>query len=273
MQLDPERLSELLDLLIQVIVIALPVVISWIVRNYLKDTSTEKQIGSIVRLANAAIDYVENLDKRGDLVLPPDVKKGGEKLKLAGQWLEGELQRNGIKVSTKEAMNWIASEYQRRVGEIRSFTSIGDLAEAAVDLLIGMSGEGLSQISLDSERFQQLVEIAADWVVAHLAEERGATFTRQEAVTWVRAALLQRLQANVQPTGGSLRDLARQALAFVQDLQKSGRMSVRPSAPGANVELDIAMGWMLTESARRGLSVTPDEIANAVRLAMQESPG
>ncbi len=44
-----------------------------------------KSLSAIVRSANAAIDFAENLGTRGEINLPPDVRKGAHKLGLAVQ--------------------------------------------------------------------------------------------------------------------------------------------------------------------------------------------
>src|SRR5215216_6346630 len=101
--------KDLLDILVQVIVLVIPIVLSWFIRTYIRSSTVENNLAAITRMSNAAIDYVENLDKRGDLALPPEVKKGGYKLKLASQWLESELQRAGIKIDDEQASKWVAS--------------------------------------------------------------------------------------------------------------------------------------------------------------------
>src|SRR3972149_5306826 len=107
-----------LDILVQLLVVVIPILLSWFVRTYVKSSTAEKEVAAIVRLSNAAIDFVENLDKRGELALPPDVKKGSHKLKLAAEWMESELKRAGISVTDDEAKKWIASEFQKRMGGV-----------------------------------------------------------------------------------------------------------------------------------------------------------
>ena len=92
-----------LDIVVQIVIVILPIVLSWFLRSYVRGTTAEKEIAAIAKLANNAINYVENLDNRGALNLPSDVSKGLHKLGLAGGWLENELGRAGISISNDEA--------------------------------------------------------------------------------------------------------------------------------------------------------------------------
>lgn len=262
--------KDFLDVLVQALIIVIPVVISWFIRTYVKNSATETQIAAISRLANAAIDYVENLDKRGDLVLPPEVKKGGAKLKMAADWLEGELSRNGIKMEIDQAEKWISSEFQRRMGSIQPDSSLSDLARMAVDLIQNMERNKFSDLPSDSERLNYLAELASDWVVAQIALKRGASVSQGEAMPWVRAEILNRLQVKKLPSGDKLMDLAREAVAFMVGLKASGQLTLRPGASGGDVERDVSIAWMLTEAAKQGLDVSPDEIAQAVTIALRQ---
>lgn len=262
--------KDLLDVLVQLLIVVLPVVISWFIRTYVKNAATETQIAAITRLSNAAIDYVENLDKRGDLVLPPEVKKGGAKLKIAAEWLESELNRNGIKLETEQAKQWISSEFQRRVGSIQPDSSLADLARMAVDLIQNMERMKFNDLPADSERLNYLSELAADWVIAQIALKRGAAVTQNEALPWVRAEILNRLQVRKLPSGDKLMDLAREAVAFMVGLKTTGQLALRPSVSGGDVERDVSIAWMLTEAAKQSLDVSPDEIAQAVTIALRQ---
>ena len=130
--------KDFVDLLLQLVYLVVPLIISWLIRTYVRNSNYEKQIGSIVRLSNAAIDYVENLEKRGELIVPEGVKKGQLKLAMASDWLEEELNTNGIKMNTEEATRWISAEFQKRIGGTLTSSITQDMTNMAVDLIQGM---------------------------------------------------------------------------------------------------------------------------------------
>lgn len=275
--------KDTLDLILQLLLIIIPVVISWFIRTYVKNTTAEKQLGSIVRLSNAAIDYVENLDKRGDLELSPDARRGLTKLNLAAEWMEAELHRNGVNINTDEAKKWIASEYQKRVGNPLPESDMTEQAKIAVNLIQAVEGEGFTRLLQKPDRLAFLTSFAADWIVAQLANTRSANISHADALSWINAEILQRIQPTVLPSsgppsvsptfGGPPADLARQAVAFMQNLKARGMLAVAPGASPASVERDIAVAWMMTESARLGLVISPQEIALAVSEVLRGSAG
>lgn len=261
--------AALIDAILQLLLVIVPFIITWYIRTYVKGTTAEKEAAAIVNIANAAMDYVENLDNRGEfdnLQLPPEFSKGLHKLNLAGEWMEQELKRAGIEISNEEAQKWIASEFQKRVGDVRMVGSIAEAARSAVDLIRGLERSGLVALPPGVDEITYLAEMAADWVVTQLAEQ-GASISREEALTWVRAELLNtfQLQEDDLPTNDRLAKLARQAVAFLQELKASGKLAIS----GANVETDIATAWLLTEVAKQGLVVTSDQVAKAMVNALQ----
>lgn len=263
--------KDALDVLVQVVLLVLPIVISWFIRTYVRASATQNKLASITRLANAAIDAIENLDKRGDLVLPPDAKKSGYKLKLASQWLESELNRNGIKVTTPDAEKWVASEFQRRVGGVRSVGTIAEVSREAVNLIQELGRNKVLDIPPDVDRSLYITGLGADWLVAKLAE-RGVAISHDEAVSWVRAEILARMgaQTGLVVSETQLEELARQAIAFVNQLKASGQLRVRPG-PGLDedIESDLAIAWALTEAAKQNLAVSTDQVAEVVATARQ----
>lgn len=263
--------KDVLDILVQVLVLVIPIVISWFIRTYVRGSAVEKDLATTVRLSNAAIDYAENLHRRGDLVLPPEVKKGAHKLKLATEWLGGELKRAGIKVPEEQAQKWIASEFQKRAGDIRPVDAIAEFTRTAVDLIQHLERSKLVEPPTNVDRTTYLAGLAADWVLAQLAR-RGSSIPREEALTWVRAELLQRLQAQVGelPADDRLAKLAKGAVEFLERLKVSGQLAVRPGTSGEDIEPDIATAWLLTEAAKQGLAVTSDQIAEAVATALRQ---
>ncbi len=263
--------KDLLDILVQLLIVVIPVVISWFIRTYVRGSVAERDLAAVIRLSNAAIDYVENLDKRGELDLPSKVKKGGYKLKLAGQWLESELQRAGIKISDQEAQQWIASEFQKRIGNVQMVGTIAQLTGAAVDLIQNLEQSGLVDPPPNIDRITHLAGLAADWVVAQFAR-LGARISREEALIWVRAELLHRLQteSSTLPVDEQLTNLAKQAVSFLDKLKASGQLTIQPGPSGANVETDIAVAWLLTKAAKQGMAVTPNQIAEVVIAALRQ---
>lgn len=267
--------KDLVDLVVQVLLIVLPILITWFIRNYVRGSVAERDMAAIVNLSNSAIDLVENLDNTGQLTLPPETSKGVHKLQLAGQWLEGELKRAGIKMSDEEAQKWVSAEFQKRVGTTQMTGTLAELARTAIERVQNLERNGAIEIPPGTERVTFLGGLAADWVVAHYAQ-KGATISRDEAMVWVTSELVQALQsvgAGI-PTSAQLADLANQALAFLDGLKGSGELNVKPGTADADVDLDIAMAWLLTEAAKQGLEVTPNQIADAITTAFrQQRPG
>jgi transposase len=273
--------KDLLDIIVQVLIVVLPVVIAWYIRTYVRGSTAERDVAAIIRLSNSAIDLVENLDKRGALDLPPDVSKGAHKLKLAGQWMESELGRAGIKISDEEAQQWIASEFQKRVGGVRMAGAMAELSTMAVDLVQNLEQRGLLQVPPGADRAAYLAELAAAWLQAEL-EKQGATVTREEALTWVRAQLLQMLQSQAggvpvsmpQPVASSpLTNLAVSAADFVEQLKASGQLAPPPGTDPGQFEIDVAVSWAVTEAVKQGLAASRAEIVEAVAAVLRQRNG
>ena len=256
------------DLLVQVVYLVVPVVLSWFIRTYVRASNYEKQLSSIVRLSNSAIDYVENLEKRGEMVVPENMKKGQQKLAEASKWLENELKSNGIKISNEDAAKWISSEFQKRMGGVQTSSITSEVTKLAVDLIQGLEKGDLSGLTGNQDKLNVLVGLASDWLAAQLIEQRGVSIARSEAETWVRAEILNRLQIKQLPSGDQLMDLARKAVGFMLELKASGRLPARPGAE--NMERDVAVAWMLTEAAKMGSTISPAEITRVIGLALKE---
>jgi hypothetical protein len=262
--------KDFFDVLLQVVYLVVPIVISWVIRTYVQNSNHEKQLGSIIRLSNAAIDYVENLEKRGDLVVPENMKKGQQKLFEAAQWLEHELAKNGVKITNEDAGKWISSEFQKRMGGVQNSSITSDVARLAVDLIQGLEKGDLSGLTLNKEKLDILVGLAADWLATQLSEQRGVSMGHNEAETWVRAELMNRLQIKQLPSGDQLMDLARQAVGFMLELKATGRLVSPPGTSNKNMERDVAVAWMLTEAAKMAMTISPSEITRMISLALQE---
>ncbi|MCP5095499.1 MAG: hypothetical protein GY943_08100 [Chloroflexi bacterium] len=106
----------------------IPIIITWYAQTYVKGTHNERHLAAVVRISNSAIDYVENLDNRGELTISENASKGLQKLSTAGAWMEQELKGMGISMSNEEAQRWIASEFQNRVGVVVTVGKLGQLA-------------------------------------------------------------------------------------------------------------------------------------------------
>lgn len=254
--------GSILDLVVQVILIVVPILITWFIRTYVRGSRAERDIAAITHLSNMAIDYVENLDKSGRLDVPPDVSKGLHKLNTAGEWMETELNRAGIQISQEEATRWISAEFQKRVGDVRMVGTLEKMAQQAVALIDDLERKGLITVPSEAERLLFLTDMAADWMLTQVTEE-GAKVSREEAIAWVRAELLKRLDEEGQG-GETLETLAARAVAFLEKLRAENRLTVT----GRDVESDLVVAWMLAEAARRGLVVSSAEVAAAAREAL-----
>jgi hypothetical protein len=262
---------DILDVVVQVLIVIVPLVLSWFVRTYIRSASAQNKIATIARLSNAAIDYVENLDKRGDLVLPAEVKKGGYKLKVASQWAENELKRAGINVTNEQAQTWIAAEFQKRAGGVLSLDAINSAVRHAVDLIQNVERSQPMDTPTGSDRVSYLASLAADYAVTQLAG-CGIAISREEALIWVRSEFLQRLQDQVStlPAGDRLMRLAVGAVDFLERLKVNGQIAVRPGTLHEDIEADIATAWLLTEAAKQGLDVTSEQIARSVAIVLRQ---
>jgi hypothetical protein len=262
--------NQWLSVLLQGLFLVIPIVLSWLLRNYVRGTSSERNIAAIARLANAAIDYAENLDRRGDLQLPESVRKGTYKLKLASDWMLGELERNGIRMGAADARNWVASEFQKRAGGIKPVNALGDLARQSVTMIQKLARNHQVETPEGVDPVSYLAGLAADWVITQLAA-KGTAVTREEALTWVRAEFLHQLQAPppLLADNEMLGKLAKSAVAFVAQMRASGNLSVRPGADGEDIDTDIVAAWVLTEAVKMGLPVTSAQVAQAVELALK----
>lgn len=274
--------KDLIDLVVQILLIVLPILITWFIRTYVKGTQAERDVAAVMRLSNTAIDYVENLDKQGtfdELALSPDFSKSLHKLGVATDWMDTELQRNGINMSSDDASKWIQAEFQKRVGGVQMGSALAELAETAVQTIRSLEKNGIIVIPEGTDRIAFLAQLAADWVVTQLAKVKGGKITREQAMVWVSAALIENLQteliANGSPTSPTpqpslqttLESLAQQAIAFTKQAKDTGHLNVQAGSSGGDVDLNVATAWLLTEVARQGLMVSTDEIAQAVRNA------
>ena len=169
MTINTESLNQLLNVLVQLMVVVIPILLSWIIRTYVKSSNAERGAAAIVSLADAAIRLVEKKDGDGTLNVPPEYKKGVYKLKLATEFLQSELERAGIKMTEKEAQNWISSQFQKRIGEVRPVKDIAALASESADLVLDLEKRGILECPPQIERQAHLTELVADLVQARLS--------------------------------------------------------------------------------------------------------
>jgi len=283
--MDFEQINQTLNMVFQLLMLVLPIaaaILTWFLRTYVKSAKAEKDVAAITRLANAAIDFAEDLDKRGELGkylkmwnMPDDVinltSDGLKKLNLAGKWLESELNRQGIQMTDEEAKSWIAAQFQDRVGDLGQDRGIAERTQEVVSLIQALAGSGLVSLPADPVRASQLADQIAAWALAQQKKEPGDQL-RDDVVARIRTQLsggsaLPAVAAAppvpaVPTAEAQLADLARQSIQYVEEL-KVGHDLTLP-------EVDIAVAWVLTEVTKRGLAVTTDQIARAVSHAFTE---
>lgn len=271
--------QDLLNLVLETLLLIVPFIISWYVRKYVKGTRAEKDLAAVVSLSNAAIDYVENLDKQGkldELALAPNFSKGLHKLTLASQWMEAELKRHDIAITEEEASRWIRSEFQRRVGDVEMVSDLNKLAETAVSTIRHLEKQSLINVPDQADKWAFLLDLAADWLIAQFALQNSGALTHEEGKTWVQAAYMKSLSAtsllpdNIDLPDVSLESLAQQAVQFLYEIKSAGRLNLDGGVGDREVDLNIATAWLLTEVAKRGLALDTGQIATAVMHALQK---
>lgn len=286
-----ETAGQMLNLFVQLIIIVVPVILAAFARNFIQGTRLERYLNAVKQVANAAIDYVENLDERGDLDTPQQGSKGLHKLGKASGWLKNEMEQMGYAISNDEAKRWVSSEFQNRMGGVNRSPKMFEKAKEAVDLLQRFEKVPLIDLPPEGERFNFLIGIGADWVVARLAE-KGVPTTREEAFSWVRSEILNRLDdptshvpthsitdifddllSNLPPEE-QLQTLAKQAVNYARDLERSGKLKLKPGKKGKDDAIaSFAMGRLITRAGELGLEVSTDEIGQEIFtiLNFQES--
>lgn len=271
--------SGLLGVVVQIIVIVIPIVLSWFVRTYINSNEKREQLGVIVQLANSAIDYAEDLDKRGDLGSVADkldisddragrMSKGLQKLNVASTWLTDELKRFDVDVEQEDAKKWIASEFRHRLSNIAVTRPAAEIAVEVTKLLDELEARKLVILPKNTGQAVEFTGFLANWIVNQLGEsDKGKKeFQREEATNILKEKLL----TNTQSTSsgltpvirGSINDIAQSAVAYVMEIK-----SVRP-LPASERDLAIARTQM--EATRQGLTVSIEEIGRAVDAALAE---
>lgn len=263
--------KDVLDVIIQVVVVAFPIILAFIIRNYLKGSKYEKDCAAIVQLANSAIDYVENLDKTGQLNLPPDVKKGVFKLQSAAQWLSDQLKDAGINMSPDEAKTWVSSEFQKRMGDPRPVKEIAQQASQAVKLVLAMEKAGAIQLPPTEDRILHDADLAASLVLASLSA-LWPSLTKDDVLPFTVAELLKNAPSSVQLPSPQdpLTQLANDAIRYVDQLKSKGALTLQPGASGANVEDNLVLARAISNAAERQIPASVEQISEAVALALKQ---
>jgi hypothetical protein len=247
--------------------------LAWLVRRYLRSLGDEKKLITIARMANAAIDYAEDLDKRGDLPailnrlnLSPEAiassSKGIQKLHIAGQWVQDELKRMGVEINEEEARKWVAAEFQKRIAGL-SLTP---------EQLVQIQGILNVLQNIDADKLQALL---TDISPAKASDAKSPpphdlplpeANPEPELLVLIPEPLSTLAETEPVPSSESdLAQLARQAVEYVQTLKTRHELTVP--------EIDIATAWMLTEVTKRGLNVTPDQISREIHRAFGNLEG
>jgi hypothetical protein len=272
-----EENKDLLDLLMQLLIIVLPLIFTWFVRTHVKSEQAQKRLASIVRLSNIAIDYAEDLDKRGDLDkylrmynvsedIITNASRGIQKLNLAGIFVEEELEKLGVRVTVEEAKAWIASEFQSRVGDIGRERTAVERAKEAVAVLLALDESGLIDLTDNIDHTLHIADQVSEWILQQM-DGADSEVAAHEVRLRVRKALVgEATPVSVPataPQAARLEDLAEQAVRYVEELKQTHELAVD--------EVDVATGWLLTEATKRHLAVTAEQIARAVRGAMENN--
>ena len=276
--MDTKQISDIINLVFQVLMLALPiatVLITWFVRNYVKSANAEKSLAAIAQVSSAAVDYAEDLDKRGELAkylklwnVSDDVvnlaSDGLKKLNIAGKWAESEFSRQGIKMTDEEAQAWIASEFQKRQRGTGLEQGTTDRIGDAASLLSTLEQSGVISLPADAGQATLLASKVAEWLTTQ-QNKQSADLQHQEALVQLQAQLTAQPQIPVVPTGPSveaqLMQLATQSVQYVEQLKAGHRLTLP--------EVDIALAWVLTEVTKQGLVVTTDQITSSVGTAFQ----
>ena len=272
-----QNLDAWVTLIAKVLIIVIPVVLTWFIQTYVKSAKTEKDVAAIVRLSNVAIDYVENLDKQGVFSdLPPEVSKGIQKLNTATDWFESELkERHGIKITNEEAEKWISAEFQKRIGNVQQISELAKLAKSAAYTVQSLERNGLIVLPPDADRLAVLTEYAADFLMAKLTEKTGGSVSSEQARAWVRKELMENLQRSEGKSdddklaADSLTALTQKAISTLASLKAEGKLRIRPGT-ASEVDRNVVAALLLADITKQGLEVSLDDISEAVERAFQD---
>lgn len=255
----------------------------WLARNYMVLTESQKRIDILPRLANAAINYAEDVDQRGDreaayhnLDLPDGMvtnpSAGHQKLALASSWLVEEAKKQGLKrMSVEQASRWVAAEFQRNVNDMRAAHSVSARTDMAAELLNQLGHDG--HIVLPSNNFETvaLIQGIADWAATGREGKDNKIILRDIAMARIAPQTLMMGGANGRSNGNGkiapevrLTLLAKQALEFVAELQRQGKLKLS--------EKETAKAWMIQQAQLDDIAATPEQIESALAKVSQLKP-
>lgn len=274
------NLQGIYDVTVSALIIVIPAALSWYARTYLKSADNQKRISMMTTLASAAINYAEDCERRGErelayysLDLPESLSRnsspGHQKLCLASSWLVEELKKVGIKrVSLEEATKWVASEFQKNIGDLRTTHSVSSLTDSATNLLNQLSRAGHITLPSNTLEAVSLIQSIADWATNQLGDVKGDKVMQREAAM-ARISPSSLMTSNPNSNGANpkiapemrLSLLARQATEFVKDLQKKDRLKMS--------ERDTAMAWLIQKVQQDDIPVTRDQIGEAISIAFE----
>jgi hypothetical protein len=272
-------LQSSIDLAIRSIGALVTLGLLWLARNYLKLGESQKRLDLIPKLAHAAINYAEDIEKRGErepafhnLDLPDSMvtnpSAGHQKLALASCWLVDELKRQGIKrMGVEEASKWVAAEFQKSVGDLRASHSVSARTDLAADLLSQLGRDG--HITLPSSNLEtvSLIQSIADWAATQRGDGkedrillRDAAMARIAPRSLIMAGASGRNSSKISPEV-RLTLLAKQALEFVGELQKQGKLKMS--------ERETAKAWMIQQVQLDEISATAEQVESALTRALE----
>lgn len=263
-----------LTFLIQALLLLVALFAAWMFYRYLRSALGQNRLAATRKLAEVAVDYVEQLDGRGELGVPVGEDRAARKRVTAAQWLLSRLHEQGIRISEEQAQAWVAAEMHRRAGNQPPMEKLAEIAHSAVDAVQRLEQAHLLEVPADVNISVYMAGLAADWLAVELAR-LGVSLPRDQAVAMVRGDILHRFaaRASLATIEDPLVRLAREAVEFMENLKASGRMTIQPGAAGGNVDVDVATGWMITEVAKRGMAATADQISEAIRTAFAQKAG
>jgi len=269
--------QDVYQLVTSLLVIAIPVALSWYARNYMKSAESQKRIGVISSLANTAINYAEDCDQRGErelaynsLNLPASLSNNptpaNQKLYLASDWLAQELKRMGIKrVSPEEATRWVGAEYQKNMGGLQPLHSVSALTDLATDLIKQLGRNGNIKLPANTLDAVVLIQSIADWAASQAGDvnndkalQRDAVMARISPSSLMMTTSASQSANKISPEI-RLTLLARRATEFVAELQKQGKLRMP--------DKDTAKAWIIQQAQLDDIPVTLEAIDNALAKA------
>jgi hypothetical protein len=208
-KMNTEQVNQLLQLLVQIVIVVVPILLSWFARNYVKSSADQKKLGLITSVAQLAVDYAEDLGQRKEvddalqkLGLPPDqianLSSGLKKLNVASHWMSDQLAQVGIKATPEEAKAWVASEFQRQMGGVAAAQPAAETVKQVTGLIDQLDKQGLIQMPAGAAEMTQFVNFLANWVVTQL----GALDPDKKALQHEQAVVLLNAKLAEKAAGG-----------------------------------------------------------------------